>query len=154
MLLLMKMMLIFSPRAAAWGGVDRLRHADGGEVAVALVDEHDLVGVGALDARRDGGRAAVGGLLHVAVEVVVREHRAADGRDADALILHAQLFDALRDQPVHDAVRAAGAVMQVGVGQHFGFLKDFHQFASAFLSDSSAARTISSSSGTFPPVRP
>ena len=132
----------------------RLRHADGGEVAVALVDEHRPVGQAALDARRHGGRAAVRRFLHIAVEIIVSEHRAADGSDADAFFLQAQLLDALRHQPVHDAVRAAGAIVQMRVCQHFCLFEYFHLSASACARNFFAASAISLSSGTVPPVLP
>ena len=116
---------------AARRRMDRFRHTDGGEVAVPLVDEHRPVGQTALDARRHGGRPAVRRFLHVAVEIIVRKHPAPAGRDADALILQAQLFDALRDQPMHDPVRAAGAIVHMRVGEHFCLFKYFHFTSSA-----------------------
>ena len=67
-------------------GVDYLVRADGGEVAVALVGEHAGVGVDSLDAGGDGGSPAVRGLVHIAVEVVIRKDGAADRRDADDVI--------------------------------------------------------------------
>ena len=82
--------------------------------------------VGALDAGGDGGRAAVSRLHHVAVEVVIRKHRAAYRRDADGLALDTQFVDDLGDQAMHDAVGAAGAVMQRNIRQRVGFLKDDH----------------------------
>ena len=104
---------------AARRRMDGFRHADGREVAVPLVDEHQPVGKASFDARRDGGSPAVGGFLHIAVEIIVGEHRAPDGGDADRLIFETEFLYALRDQPVHDAVRTAGAVMQRGVREHF-----------------------------------
>ena len=71
----------------------------------------------------------MGGLVHVAVEVVVGEDGAADGGDAHdvaglELALLDQLVDALGDQAVDDAVVAAGAVVELLVSQQLGFLKD------------------------------
>ncbi|CAN4026232.1 hypoxanthine phosphoribosyltransferase, partial [Dysosmobacter welbionis] len=76
---------------APHGGVDDLRRADGGQVTVALVGEHRLMGMGALDAGSYGRRPAVGGLLHVAVEILVREDGAAHGAHADGVIQQTQL---------------------------------------------------------------
>ena len=100
--------------------MDGLGHADRREVAVALVGEDDQVGPAALDAGRHRHRAPVRRLLHVAVEEVVGEHRAADRRDADRALAHAQLVDHLADQPVDDAVRAARAVGGRLLGQALG----------------------------------
>ena len=83
----------------------------------------DVVGVGELDAGRDRGRSAVGCFLHVAVEIFVREHRASDGRDADHSALETELFDGFGDEPVRDAVSAAGAIVQRRVREHFRFLE-------------------------------
>ena len=62
---------------AAGGGVDDLGGADGGEVPVALVREHDPVRADALDARGDGRRPTVRRLDRIEPQVVVGEHRAA-----------------------------------------------------------------------------
>ena len=85
--------------------------ADGGEVAVALIGDDDVVGTGALDAGGAGGSAAVGDLNVAGVEIVVGENGAADGADEDGLILQAEFFDSLGDELVGDAVAAAGAVV-------------------------------------------
>ena len=70
---------------SAIGGVDDFRGADRGQVSVALIGDHDLVGTGALQASR-GGRSAAVRDLHVAhVEIVVGEDRAADGADQDGV---------------------------------------------------------------------
>ena len=106
------------------GGVDDLGGADGGEVTVALVGkDHRVLADGALDASGDSGGAAVRGLVHVAVEVVIREHGAAHGGHADHFAVELHLVDDLRDKTVDDAVVAAGAVMELLVGQQFGLFK-------------------------------
>ena len=64
---------------AAVGGMDDLGRAYGGEVAVALVADHEVVGQHALDAGGGRGCAPVGGLDGVEVEVEVGPDRAADG---------------------------------------------------------------------------
>ncbi|CAN4016138.1 Manganese transport regulator, partial [Dysosmobacter welbionis] len=107
---------------APHGGVDDLRRADGGQVTVALVGEHRLMGMGALDAGSYGRRPAVGGLLHVAVEILVREDGAAHGAHADGVIQQTQLHQRLCHQLVDDAVVAAGAVVELHVRQAPGFL--------------------------------
>ena len=50
--------------------------------------------------------------LHIAdVEVVIREHRAANGADEDGAILQAHLFQGFRNQLVSHAVAAARTIM-------------------------------------------
>ena len=108
-------------------GVDCLGCADGGKVSVALVGEHILRRVDPLDGGGHGRGASVCGLLHVYVEVVVGEHRAADGSDADRLLLDIQLLDHLHEHTVDDPVTAARAVMHPGVEQSVRTLvDDFH----------------------------
>jgi len=63
----------------------------------------------------DRRRAPVRGLRVADVHVVVEEDRAADRRDGDGAVLHAQLVDRLGEVLVNEAVAAAGAVMG-GVG--------------------------------------
>ena len=117
------------------GGVDDLVGAYGGEVAVALVGEDAGAGVDALDAGGDGGSAAVRGLVHVAVEVVIRENGTSDRRDADDVVGQTELLDRLTDEPVGYAVVAAGAVVEHGVGEHFGLFKyNGHYSTSLMLS--------------------
>ena len=103
--------------------VNNLRCADGGQVAVALIGEHGPVGQHALDARRHGGRAAVRGLHHIAVEVIIGKHRATHGRDAHSLVADTQLVQGLGHQAVNDAMRATGAVMERLVGKQTGLFK-------------------------------
>ncbi len=74
---------------SAVGGVNDLRRADGGEVAVALVTDDHGFGVGALESRCYGGSASVGGLHVTGIEVVVGKYRAADGTDKNGAILYA-----------------------------------------------------------------
>ena len=117
------------------GGVDDLVGADGGEVAVALVGEHAGVRQGALDTGGDSGGTSVSGLIHVAVEVVISEDGAADRGNADDVILEAQFLYGFADEPVRYAVVAAGAVVEHGVGEHFGLFKyNGHYSTSLMLS--------------------
>ena len=102
--------------------MDDLGGADGRQVAVALVGEHCLMGMGALDAGGHGGRTAMSGLLHVAVEVFVGKNGAAHGAHADGVVQQSKLHQGLRHQLMDDAVVAAGAVMQLDVRQALGFL--------------------------------
>ena len=107
---------------AAVGRVDRLCHADGGQVAVALVGEDHELGPAPLDARGHGHGAAVGGLVHVAVEVVVGEHRAAHGGHPHRPLPDAQAVDGLRHEAVDRAVGAPGAVVEGLLRQRLGDL--------------------------------
>ena len=106
-------------------GMYDFRRTDGSEVAIPLVGEHQVVRARPLDPRCNRRRAPVRRLHHIAVEIIVRKHRAADRRNADRLILHSHFLDAFRDQPVNDAVRASGAIMEGHVCQHFCFFKYF-----------------------------
>ena len=98
---------------AAIGGVDDLGGADGGQVAIALVADHDAVRAAALDRGGDGRGAPVRHLDVADVEVVVGEDRAADRADQHRAVLHAELVDGLGQQLVDDAVAAAGAVVRL-----------------------------------------
>ena len=51
-------------------GVNRFCHADGCQVTIALVSKDDILGPAALNAGGGGGCPAVGGLDHIAGEVI------------------------------------------------------------------------------------
>ena len=106
------------------GRVNRFGHTDGGKVAIALIGEDDAVGAAALDARGNGGGTAVGGLNHIAGEVVVRHNGTADGGHTDGLPLDAQLVHHLGHEAVDDAVRATGAVVHRHVIECLRFFKN------------------------------
>ena len=93
-------------------GVDGLAGADGSEVTVALIGEHDLVGPHALDTRGARRSAAVGSLDEVDVEVIVSHNGATHGGDTDGTVVNAKLFKHFSDDAVHSAVTAAGAVVE------------------------------------------
>ena len=104
--------------------MDDLGGADGGQVAVALIGEHHGVGPhGALDAGGHGGGTAVCGFVHVAVEVIIGKHGAAHGGHADDLAVQVHLVDDLGHQAVNDAVVAAGAVMELLIGEQLRLFK-------------------------------
>ena len=121
MALLMKITVMI---LAAQRRVHDLGHADGGQVAVALVGEDNLIGLDALDAGGHGRGAAMRRLDEIDLKVVVGKHRAAHRRDADGVLADAQLVDHLGDQAMRHAVRAAGAVMRVHIAQRVGPLVD------------------------------
>ena len=98
---------------SAIGGVDDFGRADRGQVSIALIGDHNLVGTSALQARRRCRRATVRD-LHVAhVEIVVGEDRAADGADQDRPILQAQIFQRLGDELVRHPMAASRAVVSL-----------------------------------------
>ena len=71
---------------AAVGGVNDLRGTDRRQVTVALIGEYQSVlADGALDTGGNSGCAAVGSLVHIAVEIVVGKHGAADRGHTDHL---------------------------------------------------------------------
>ena len=94
--------------------MDGLGHADRGEVAVALVRKHHVIGQNALHTGGHRGCAAVGSFDHVATKEIVGHDRAADGRDANGLTLDIKLIHGLAHEAMDDAVRAPGAI----VGHH------------------------------------
>ena len=99
---------------APGGGGDDLGHADGGQVAVPLVGKDHLVGMDPADAGGHGGGPAMGGLAHIHVHILVCHYAAADGGDADGLAQLTVFLQHLHDEPVGDAMGAAGAI----VGAH------------------------------------
>ena len=90
----------------------RLGHADGREVAIALIGEHDLIGMNAFHARCNRGRTAVGRLEKVAAEKVVEHDRATNRRNADGLAFDSQFVNRLGHQAVDDSVRATRAIIR------------------------------------------
>jgi hypothetical protein len=98
---------------AAIGGMHDFGAADGGQVAIALIAQNNALGTAALHCRGYGRGAPVGYLDVAHVEIVVSEYRAAYRADEDGAILYAQFVDGARDQLVHHAVPAAGAVVRL-----------------------------------------
>ena len=98
---------------AAIGGVDDLRRADGRQVAIALIADHDALRPAALHGRGHRGGAPVRHLNVAHVEIVVGEDGAADRADQHRAVLDAQFVDGLGQQFVDDAVAAAGAVVRL-----------------------------------------
>ena len=68
--------------------------------------------------------AAVGGLVHIHVHIVVHKHRAADRGHTGGLVADPELVNDLGNHAVHDAVTAAGAVVERNVGQNRGTIKN------------------------------
>ena len=101
--------------------VGDFRRADGGQVAVSLIGEDNIVRIHALAAGGHCRRPAVSGLHHVRVEVVVGKHGASDRRDADGLSLDAQLVNGFRHEAMNDPMGASGAVMKGRIRQDPGF---------------------------------
>ena len=75
---------------AAVGGVDDLGGADGRQVAIALVGDHDALRPAAFDRRGHRRRAPVRHLDVAHIEIVVGEYRAAHRADEHRAVLHAQ----------------------------------------------------------------
>jgi hypothetical protein len=102
--------------------MDQLAHADGGEIAVALVGEHNLLGPGALDARSDGRRASMRNLHRIGVEVLIRKNRAPHAGDGHRLLNDAEFLKDLTNQTVRDAMGAARAVAHARFSEALGIL--------------------------------
>ena len=92
--------------------MDGLRRTDGRKVAVALIGEHNVLRLCALDACCDRLGSAVRRLHHIAGEIIVAHNGAADRGHADRFAVNAELFYRFRNKAVNDAVRTAGAIMQ------------------------------------------
>ena len=88
------------------------RHTDRSKVAVTLIGENNVFGVGALNAGCNGGCSSVSGFDHIKREIIVRHNRAADRSNTDCLALDSKLVYDLGDKAMNDTVRTAGAVMK------------------------------------------
>ena len=65
----------------------------------------------------------MGGLYHVAVEIIICHNGAADGSDAYGYSLYPQLVQNLRYQAVDYSVGAARAIMAGSIRQCVGLIK-------------------------------
>ena len=111
--------------------MDDLGRADGRQIPIALIGEHDAVGDHALDARGNRRGAAMRGLDHVAGHIIIHKHRAAHRAYADGVGDDVQFLDHLADHPMDDAVQASGAIGELVIRKTLGPFKDFlHQRAS------------------------
>src|SRR5215470_12200042 len=98
---------------ATIGGVNDLGCSDGGQIAVSLVGDDNLVGASALQACGSSRRASVRN-LHVAhIEIVISEDGAAYGTHQNRLILKLEIFQCLGDQLMSYAVPAAGTIVRL-----------------------------------------
>ena len=88
---------------------------DGRQVAVPLIADDHVFGVGAGECSGNCGRTTVGTFHGVTVKVVVGEHGAADRADDDRAVLDAHIRNGFSDQFVQDPVAAAGAVVHIGL---------------------------------------
>ena len=111
--------------------------------------------------------ASMGGLHHIAGEVIVAHDRAAHRGHAHGLAFHTQLLQGLGHQAVDDAVGAAGTVVQGRVSEGRRFLKynshsrfPFQSFGAqssnifSLYSSASICSSTSAGVGIMPPVRP
>ena len=65
-----------------------------------------------VSARRTKGGASVRGFDHIALEIIICEHRAADRCDTDRPAADVQLVQRLGDEPMYDSVGTARTVMK------------------------------------------
>ncbi len=100
---------------SAHGRVDDFRCSDGGQVPVTLVGKDRAIGKDALDPGCDSGCPAVGGLVHVAIEVIVGKNGATNGSDTDGVSKYVKLHQGFSDQLMNDAVGAAGTVVHLDI---------------------------------------
>ena len=96
---------------AAVQRMDGLGGADAGHVAITLIGEHEAVGPQTLDGGSHGGSTSMGGLLPVDIDILIGEHGAAYGRDADGLVGHTHFFNHLGHELVDDTMRTARAIV-------------------------------------------
>ena len=103
--------------------MNSLRHTDGSKVAVALICEHDIIGICTLKTRCNSRGTSVSRFDHIAREIIIRHNCAAYWSNADCSALDAEIVYSLGDKAVDYAVGAAGAVMQFGVGKALRLFK-------------------------------
>ena len=96
---------------------------DGGQVAIALVGKHRGIRMHTLDAGGNSRSTTMGRLHHINVHVLVSHDGAANGRNSDAVTQVAALFQHFHNQTMRNTVRAAGAVMQLGLTHTFCIFK-------------------------------
>ena len=94
---------------AAVGSVDGLRHADGGEVAIALIGEHQGIGIGAFHAGGHGAGAAMGRGGGIVGDIIHVQTTAADAENAGSAINKVHLIQHFADELDNSAVHTAGA---------------------------------------------
>ena len=92
-----------------------LTAADGGQVTVALVGEHEGLGAETFDGGGASRGTAVGGFHEVNVEIVVCQHGTTHGGDTDDIVLNAHFLDHLGDDSVHDAVTATRTIVHCSI---------------------------------------
>ena len=108
---------------AALSSVNDLVGADGGQVTIALIGKHRGVGMHALDAGGNSGGTTVRRLHHINIHVLVSHNGAAHGGNGDAVTQVTALLQHFHNQAMSNTVRAAGAVVQLGLTHTFCIFK-------------------------------
>ena len=112
-----------------------LGRSDRGQIPVSLVGKNDPVRQGPLDACRYGASPTVGRLQHVNVKIIISNDGASRRRNADGPSPDIQFFDDLGDEPVRNAVTAAGTVMEGIILQELRFAENFFHDGTGVLMD-------------------
>jgi hypothetical protein len=134
-------------RVYDFGGPDRR------QVSVTLVGKYRPVREHTFNPRRDRRRATMSSLVHVTVEVVICENRAADRCDPDGPVEELHLLKNLSDKAVNNSMGTTRAVVRFLVGQPAGLFK-YNSHHCTSLRYARAASTTPCWSGTIPPLRP
>ena len=110
------------------GGGHGLSQTDGGQVAVALIGEHQRVGVAAFGAGGHGAGPPVGSKQIIVGEVSHAQTAAAYADGAGALVQHIHLLQHLADELEEGAVHTAGAeaVYHIGLNAFCSRIYLFH----------------------------
>src|SRR3989338_1465920 len=116
---------------AAISRVDYFGRAYRGQIPVALIRKYDIAGENPLYAGRDCRRPPVRGFCNVKVPIVVCYDSAPNPSHAYDSFSYSEFVDRLADKPMHYAMAASGAVMQLYVAQALwtGKGKDFLSFS-------------------------
>ena len=97
---------------ASVAGVDCFACSDGGQVAVALICEHNLVGPHAFDTCSARWGASVGCFGEVNIEIVVCHNCATDWGDAYGTLVNAEFFKHFGYDAVYGTVTATWTIME------------------------------------------
>ena len=93
--------------------MQNLRRANGRQIAIALIANHDAFRPAAFHRRGHCRGAAVRGLNIADIEVVITEDRATNRADENGAILNPKPIDGARQHLADRAVAASGAIVRL-----------------------------------------
>ena len=121
---------IFTPA----GRVDDFGHANGGQIAIALIGKDHQIRSNAFNTGGHRRCTSMGGLLKIKSKIIIHHNGTAHRCDTNGFAANTEFIDNFGHQSVGNSVGAARTIMGNRIGQGLWFLKCFSHWCSPILS--------------------